>query len=332
MAFQKVYCSQNEFNELFLTDVNNDILEKIITDFCDIYMDIEESEIIVLSSENPIFKRLLKRDSGTIISAINEFESIRSNSFFPFLNDILILNKETNTGAIRNDFGILALKSDDKEYLESLDYHFGYSFNKGKDKENPFKTWSDVFKSKKIEPLNSAIIIDNFLWNNIDDFHNENLENLYPIFENLIPKTLKIPFHISIITSNNKSCYSKKFIEKLNKIVKNLKASTGVNIEISLSTHTDAVKDDIHERVILTNYHYIYSDKGFNVFKDNKIILSTKGDRNWVFKDVRNYYGEIRKHHQIENLNMVKKRILSNQKIDTDVIFNLGNTNNPLLN
>ena len=125
---------------------------------------------------------------------------------------------------------------------------------------------------------------------------------------------------------------NKKFNEKLNKIVKNLRTKTGVNVEISLSTHTDIVKDELHERVIMTNYHYIYSDKGFNVFKDKKIILSTKGDRNWVFKDVKNYYGQIRKHQHFQNIQLVKKRITQNQAIDNEVIFNIGNTNNSLLN
>lgn len=330
MAYQKVYCSLNEFNEVFLADEPNQILEKIITDFCDIYVDIEEENISELSNENPILKSLLKRDIGTVISAINDFESIKAKNFIPFLNDILVLNKDINTEEIRNHYGILAIKSDEKKYLESLDYHFGYSFEKVI--KNKFNSWAEVINFKKIGPLNSALIIDNYLWNNIDDFHDENLENLYDIFENLIPKTLKIPFHLSIITSNNKGVFNPKFSDKLNKIVKNLKSKTGIDILISFSTHTDSVKDEMHERVILTNYHYIYSDKGFYVFKNGKVVQSTKGDRNWVFNNIQNYFGEIRKHHHYKNLNLVRKRFSDNEKINSEVIFNLGNTNNPILN
>jgi hypothetical protein len=329
MAYQKAFCSLNAFNQLFINN-SNEILEKILTDFCDIYMDVNEDEIDDLKIENPIFKSFMKRDIGTVLPAKNDFQQIDAKNFILFVNDILVLDENFNTKSIREDFGILAIKTNEVEYLESLDYHFGYSFQKGT--ENQFNSWGEVFSLKTPEPINSAIVIDNHLWKNLDDFHNENLENLYEIFENLIPKTLKIPFHLSLITSNNKGLFNPKFIEKLSKIVKNLKTKTGINIEISFSTHTDAVKDDIHERVILTNYHYIYSDKGFNVFKDKNIILATKGDRNWVFKDVRNYYGEIRKHQHFKNIIMVKKRIKDNEKINSDVIFNIGNINNPLLN
>jgi hypothetical protein len=326
MAFQKAYCSQNEFNELFLTDVNNDILEKIITDFCDIYMDIEEAEIIVLSSENPIFKRLLKRDSGTIISAINEFESIRSNSFFPFLNDILILNKEANTEAIRNDYGILAIKTNDVDYLESLDYHFGFSFNE----ESKFHSWEAVFKNP-IHPINSAILIDNFLWGKLENFNEDNVENFYVIFEKLIPKTLKVPFYLSIIISNKDNRLNPKNAqEKINKVSSNLKKITGIDIEISITTQTNT--DVFHERVILTNHHYIYSHKGFTVFKNNKVINQTNGDRNWVYKDIKNYEGEIKKHFHYKLIRNIIKQIDFNNKTSTNTIFNLGNTNNPLLN
>lgn len=326
MAYQRAYCLFYEF----LVNNSNDILEKILNDFCDVYLDLDEEEILNLIEENPIFKSFSKREIGSVIPAKEDFENIKKFHYIPFLNDILVLNENFNTKKIRDDLGILAIKPDEIEYLESLDYHFGYSFQK--DEKNDFNSWEDVFNLKPLEPINSAIVIDNFLWKNLDDFHDENLENLYPIFENIIPEKLKIPFHLSIITSNNKSLLSKKFIEKLNKIVKNLKAKTGVDVEISLSTHTDTVKDDMHERVIITNFHYIYSDKGFNVFKDKKIVLSTKGDRNWVYKDVKNYYGQIRKHQHFQNIQLVKKRISENHKIDNDVIFNIGNTNNPLLN
>ncbi|GAA4059669.1 hypothetical protein [Flavobacterium chungnamense] len=329
MAYQRAYCFSNEFNQLLVNN-SNDILEKILNDFCDVYLDLDEEEILNLIEENPIFKSFSKREIGSVIPAKVDLDNIKNNDFIPYLNDILVLNENFKTDEIRADYGILAIKPDEIEYLESLDFHFGYSFQK--DEKNDFDSWEDVFNLKTLEPINSAIVIDNYLWKNLDDFHNENLENLYPIFENLISKKLKIPFHLSIVTSNNKSLLSKKFIEKLNKIVKNLKAKTGVDVEISLSTHTDTVKDDLHERVIITNFHYIYSDKGFNVFKDKKIILSTKGDRNWVYKDVKKYYGQIRKHQHFQNIQLVKKRIIENQKIDSDVIFNIGNTNNPLLN
>lgn len=329
MAYQKAYCFSNEFNELLINN-SNEILEKILNDFCDVYLDLDEEEILSLIEDNPIFKSFNKRDNGVIIPAKEDFQNIEKNILTPYLNDLLVLNENFNTQNIRADYGILAIKKDEIKYLESLNFHFGYSFEKAT--KNIFNSWGEVFSIKTPEPINSAIVIDNFLWKNLDDFHNENIENLYEIFENLIPKTLKIPFHLSLITSNNKGDFSPKFAEKLNKIVKNLKAKTGVNVEISFSTHTDAVKDDIHERVILTNYHYIYSDKGFNVFKDKNIILATKGDRNWVYKDINNYYGQIRKHQHFKNIEMVKKRIIENDKLNNEIIFNLGNTNNPLLN
>lgn len=330
MAIQKVYCSINVFNELYLAEESNVILEKIIEDFCDLYIDLESDEILQLKDENKIFKRIFKRENGTIKSAISEFEYIRTNSFMPFLNDVLILDKETDTDAIRKQFGILAVKPDEKQFLKNLGIQFGYSFKK--EGKNEFSSWGDVFKNKTIEILNSAIIIDNFLWKNLGNFHNENLENLYNIFEYLIPRTLKIPFHLSIITSNNKGIFNKNFTEKLKKIVNNLKATTGVDIEISFSTHTDTVKDDIHERMILTNYHYIYSHKGFYVFENKRVKHSTNGYRNWIFKDVENYFGKSLKHIHYDNIVMAKKRIVENAGINNDVIFNLGNINNPLLN
>ena len=75
MAYQKAFCSLNAFNQLFINN-SNEILEKILTDFCDIYMDVNEDEIDVLKIENPIFKSFMKRDIGTVLPAKNDFQQI----------------------------------------------------------------------------------------------------------------------------------------------------------------------------------------------------------------------------------------------------------------
>ena len=101
-----------------------------------------------------------------------------------------------------------------KLYLESLDYHFGFSFNE----ESKFHSWEAVFKNP-IHPINSAILIDNFLWGKLENFNEDNVENFYVIFEKLIPKTLKVPFYLSIIISNKDNRLNPKNAqEKINKV------------------------------------------------------------------------------------------------------------------
>lgn len=326
MAYQNVFCSLNEFNEVFLSDGSINILERIIEDFCDVYLDVSEDDLSILKFENPIIKALNKRDIGKVLSGINDFENIKKKNFIPFLNDILVLNTDFNTEAIRNDYGILAINTNEVDYLESLDFHFGFSINE----ESKFNSWEDVFK-KPIPPINSAILIDNFLWGKLENFREDNVENFYVIFEKLIPKTLKTPFYLSIIISNKDNRLNPKNAqEKINKVSSNLKKITGINIEISITTQTNT--DVFHERVILTNHHYIYSHKGFTVFKNNKVINQTNGHRNWVYKDIKNYEGEINKHFHNKLIRNILKQINFNNKTSTNTIFNIGNTNNPLLN
>lgn len=327
MAYQRAFCFSNEFNELLINN-SNEILEKILNDFCDVYLDLDEEEILNLIEENPIFKSFTKRDNGLIIAAKEDFENIKKSNFIPFLNDILVLNESFKTEEIRGDFGILAVKPEEIEYLESLDLQFGYSFNDNL--ENNFKNWLDLFQNP-IKPLNSAILIDNFLWSKLENFNEDNTENLYVIFQHLIPQKLKIPFHLSLIISNKDSRLTPKIAqEKINKVAGNLSKLTGKKIEISITTQTDT--KTFHERVILTNFHCIYSHKGFTLFKNKKLIDYSSGDRNWVYKDIRKYHGQIRKHHHNDLKQNINKLITSNYKNPTNVIFNIGNTNNPLLN
>jgi hypothetical protein len=137
-----------------------------------------------------------------------------------------------------------------------------------------------------------------------------------------------VPFHLMIVVQNKASSITKsKAHAIINKMKKYIKNNGG--IEISIITQTDT--KTFHERAILTNYHYIQSHKGFVAFDNKRVKNETNGDRNWVFKDIDNYVGEIQKHKHLSNAIRVHKLIQKNKSIDTDVIFNEGYIDNTIL-
>lgn len=325
MGAHKLFCTENILEEILIMSEDHLTVYNIINQFCDVVLNTDEKDIIALINSNPLFKALFKRENASLLADKDKYENLAKEEYEKFLNDILILDlKESETKDIRDKYGILAFNLKET-FIQDQNYLYEYSIESTK---NTLNCWSDLFKVKPLVPLNSAIIIDNYLWSDVQKYKEENDDNIYPILNSIIPQTLEVPFHLMIIVQN-KNGHLKKDKAKsiLNKMKKYINSKSGV--EISIITQTDT--KTFHERVILTNYHYIHSHKGFVVFNKKKVKNETNGDRNWVFKDIDNYFGEIRKHKHISNALKVYSLIQKNKAIDTDVIFNEGFIDNTLL-
>lgn len=368
MNRSKVICSYQNFKKI---DVETK-LYKIIVEFYDLVIDKDEElisnkaiaedgsfNIDVLSKVNGDLRKLYKREYAKTTVESGEFKRIEKKEYHYFLNDILILPDTVNVSEIRAKYGILALHIND-DILEKMDYHFAYSFNKKR--ENTYKTWERLFEAEKIKPVNSAILIDNYLWSYEKYINNNNEDNLFPILKSIIPKTLAVPFYLLIIIQNSKSDniikHKEEFVETM---VESIKESFK-NIDIKVGIITQIDKEIFHRRLIITNHHLIYSDKGFTVFMRNNdsnellVFNNTVGTRNWVFKDIENYINQIDKHEQLywieevlklieENKGLLKltikgegeregteKFFKKNITIKEDGLYNVGYLDSPLFN
>ena len=135
-----------------------------------------------------------------------------------------------------------------------------------KKKQRSFN-WGDQFLYKP--PLNSIIIIDPFLYDNKGTLK----KNLFPILELLLPKKkLDETIHITLIAKKTQK-YSK---EKIAEFLKEVKGYIQTKIsDFKLGMYITPGSMDLHSRMIITNYFYLKSDRGFfiitpsNTFKDN---------------------------------------------------------------
>jgi hypothetical protein len=331
MASHRLFCEIGQLEEVLFFKDDYKYLSQIIEEFCDISLNFTDEEFLNSISKNPMLKKLFKRNSSSLIPDKESYKSIDNKDYSNFLNDILILDvKDSETKKIREEYGILAINIKEN-FLENQNYHYGFSI--GLAPTSLKECWSELFKEPIIEPINSAIIIDNFLWTKISDYYQENTDNIYPILKAIIPKNLKVTFNLTIVLQTKDGRLERKKAKPIiTKMKKAIKKDIGVNIEISIATQTDTAV--FHERVILTNYHYICSHKGFICFKNKEKIKETDGNRNWVFKDIDNYKGEIDKHKHIKNSRNVYNLIKSNsekEEKDLDTIFYQGEVLNPIL-
>lgn len=163
--------------------------------------------------------------------------------------------------------GVMAISNED--YL-SKDSYFKDSGPALQKKSN--HSWRELLCVAK-HLFNALIIVDNYIFSDKTDI------NLSQILETLLPYELDIPFHLTIITSNEK-IWSDSELQRRREAVVNCIEKLRPNLVDSVLIEVFAVsKSEIHDRTIITNYMWIGSGGGFDIFQKNRNSRQTESTK-----------------------------------------------------
>ncbi len=305
MERQKVYC-EIEFYKRFVDSFPNEIIptEKAIKrnkSWNSLHSFIVKSDLIfnVSSSE---FKNLASSDnyllmhwkkstggecgiefSDTAFPKLDSFEQGFSENIGYYNSVFLSGNSYNYCKQIEDSFGVKVI-SIDNIFKQDLLFKIQIETIKKYDKTHSNWNFLNSFK----HPCNSMAIVDNYILINETEIKN----NLIKILDKLLPDKLKIPFHISIFSKNENN--NKKHFEYISKSIKKLRP----NLSFKLTIHQ--LRNQFHDRTIITNYLILDSGSGFNLFKKNgamhltKIIGYFPSFTNNINEDTRNSYEVLR--------------------------------------
>ncbi|MCH5345878.1 MAG: hypothetical protein J1E63_02140, partial [Muribaculaceae bacterium] len=229
----------------------------------------------------------------------------------------------------REKYGLLVTQSlTDMQVIDDLCYTHYRPFNlltekqKNRLKEHgeeyeDISTWKDVFNAINIVPINSAVIIDNYIFNHFD----RRKQSLYSIIKELVPQNLKIPFHLTIFINNENGKVEKQKMEQVIKEIHELKL--GATINVSIVAHT--IKNETHDRHILTNYHLITSGKGFGVIDYRNVQENTKGEIVSTFHNIEYMPAfTTHKHQHSQLLDWMKDIYVDRKGMNAIYAFEIG--------
>lgn len=366
---QTVYISNSFFKEVIDNSEDSfvhEVIYSIMEDYSNILLDLDDDEFLKLIEENPIYEYFLTKDTGDFTIYKEFFEKIENEDFSTFPTEIFLIDNEIlslkniDSKKVRDTSGCLFFGSKELSEIESLHKPHGYSFKLKTPNSMPNsmradstdESWEQLLSRANINPVNALIIIDSFLK---IYFKSSNNDNVFKIIKAIMPKSLEIEFQILFVLDNSENIVNKKnaeaFINDLSTyLIGDLEDSKPEKkISIGITTFVKKAGSSFHERAILTNHHYFYSDRGFDIFKGSQIINETKGRIEWVYQSVLENSGSIRKDDHHDYLFLIKKLINDNKEINrsweiskiriknTPYVtqqsfkFNVGNVDNRLL-
>jgi|LSQX01.1.fsa_nt_gb hypothetical protein len=216
----------------------------------DLVIDLTPEEIV--NSKNPIIKLIAKSPAVKLIPNPRVFEELKDETFFEnkFFDFFFLDIPSTLAKELEEKFGILIFTPE--TYKKRLNLLFEYQDIDVKKNDSANRLWG--YLSKNRHPINSLILVDNYVLNN-NRSGVINISNIIKSIQSsfLLKKDLCITiFTIHEVSANN-----------LNNLTRNLKI-LGLNAKVRL-VKIDPQQN--HDRNIYTNYFRISSGFGFDIVK-----------------------------------------------------------------
>ena len=203
-----------------------------------VYLDLSSEEIA--RSTNPYIKKLLHQQA---VKPLLENTPKTTPTLLHLLNRDENYMEENHRirGSWANNF-------DDKVKLGNLFVEKSYNFNSG----NAFRNFDFLHKHHK-HPHNAMIISDDYFFKNANSLEDAT-DNLKKLLVKILPSFLNVDFHLTFVTGNK--AFDQKILEEyIGLIFKRYPFK--VKLEI--------LGSNFHKRILLTNYYYITTDKGFSL-------------------------------------------------------------------
>ncbi len=264
----KVVSEQNVFFESDKT-IYREILSFLGSD-CSIFHDLDDNSFYEKAKTNKILRILLKNEQGAkteLVSSPEEFDSMVQNEtyFEDKVSEIFFLGKNDKFNeTLSNDYGLVSANINS---VDNLNFLFDFSLFSCS-KKGKIENW-DFIKTQK-HPFNAMVIADNYILSKkhlISD-------NLFILLDNLLPKALnKRKFDLTIIVEKDeKATFGSGLDIIYNEILDFCKSIRDYEINLSIIKTS---KINLHDRNIITNYLWINSGYGFNLFKNERVIKET---------------------------------------------------------
>jgi hypothetical protein len=274
MIHPTLFCTYEALDEIITFQEEHPELYNILYNHSNIVIDSDDDEVDNIVGKDPYLKVLAKRPNfGPLQGAKEVFENIESLDVEEHPYDLFIVDRDPSTCIeLQTDLGVCILSEKalkDIAVLKSKLYKVLIQGELWKDNlpdGQSVEGWEAVLKDLKVVPINSLILIDDYLFSpTVADGE----ENLISLLKKVLPATLKVDFHLMIITSNENAHLKGKNLKRVADRINSIGRPYRVNT--SLMTHNN--NPIFHKRVIVTNYHLLYCDQGFKVFKAGKVKL-----------------------------------------------------------
>ncbi len=279
-----------------------------------------DSEDLMHQAQNiPFLRLIIQRNPELYFSKDLEYE-INSKDF-PVIGSpfkLILTGEKTDICNFRRKrFGLEYINPSNLSERWKLHYSRRPDINRkttddeGIPSEQRFDSW-EKFKTF-CHPLNSIILIDKYFlkWKTEKCFKNDLKNNILPLFESLLSQASNETIIEILIVSNfeekTEPVQKDKVLLSLSTLKTKIEKLTNKKFKLNIIAYKydTAVKAKrVHDRIIITNYFYIESGAGFNIFNEIGIRQNIEINTEIKFRSILNIQNVFSAFYDLKQLNL----------------------------
>lgn len=330
--YQNFISTYKGFEEVVIFPEIHQNLYKIISQYSQIVLDLSDDEydneiaddnsaLMILQNENPHCPPP-KNAEGLFSEIYNDHSRV-----VDFPRDIFLLNLDDATcNSISSDYGVCVIPESNISFPRILSAKYKWYFEKDDQFSINGKVgWRCVMNGINVSPINSLVIIDNYMFQNssiirgVTKYWGE--DNIVNFVDAIAPNNLKTDFHILLVTKNPGKGIP--WIENLlSNITSEIQGLRRYDIKVGMVIHNNG--DDYHQRCMISNYLFGDTQWGFGAFRNDiiwkKNHLSVSGNYLTI-----NEIGDVDAKAANVNIRAIKDLIKTNNQLgDLETNLNRG--------
>lgn len=317
---RKFYCSLDTLETIVFNPKDNIELGALLPHHSQIMLDVPGDQIGQVEDDldNPESSlAMLIRQAGYVIvpqaDCFNDMEALLRKEASGAL---FVLDKEpAECEKLSRKFGVCAVSLTQAQATETLTAHYYRQIEKGnnysRERGGQMLTgWRDLLAEKPFIPLNALVIIDNFLLKT----EAKGQKSIINLLDALLPANLDkhLIFEVLVVVSAKE--YPIK-PEVLDRVAAGVEASLKrpYSIKVGILTHNGEGR--FHRRVVISNHHFLRSDRGFAHFTDAKADDPNDLTLNGAFHDLTRPGNHLMWQSMAVDLRSVKSLWLDNKRL-----------------
>lgn len=258
-----IYSEKEIFENIILFSEEYPNLNKLFVFHAEVCLNISDDEMDNELKEDSVILEYTKVTGGRHPIALKEyFEDVYENNEIVACKprSVFFLNVSKEKAIqLQEDFGVVVHGS------SIMDDFFFCDPKEDVLEEKTKSKWSDVFLGYRMPPMNALVINDRFLFKNEENNSNIGTENIVRLLDEILPKTLAVVFHITILVDKDKcSCHFDG--QRLEKRIKELR-SYSIFFELFF------LQKGLHERILVSNYLYSFFDPSLAIFSNKSSLV-----------------------------------------------------------
>lgn len=172
--------------------------------------------------------------------------------------------------AIQRNYGVICLSGEAPDISPLIDIN---DIHRSENRKPLGRGWDSVLDSVEKLPSNALILIDRYLFTEMNAAYGNGFDNVKAILNELLPRELATKYHVTIIYAKDDDGETYPFQEvatRLDEISMNLERPYEITMEvIRITEQCSSMYYDFHDRFILSNYYCVEASHQLAAFNKN---------------------------------------------------------------